>query len=54
MCTYSMQVHPNVLCANNYETTNSCLSKFKNNLMSKVMKKGKQKIINIKRKDDQI
>jgi hypothetical protein len=50
MCTYSMQVHPNVLCANNYETTNSCISKFKNNLMSKVMKKGKQKIINIKKK----
>lgn len=50
MCTYSMQIYLNVVCANNYRTTKSCLSKFKNNMMSKVMKNGRQKIINIKKK----
>jgi len=50
MGTCSMQVFPNVVCANNCKTTNSCLSKFKNNMMSTVLKKGRQKIINIKKK----
>ena len=43
MCTYSMQVYTNTVCANNYKTTNTRLSNFKNNMMSKVMKKGRQK-----------
>jgi len=50
MCTYSAQIYPDVVCTNNYKIRNSHLSKFKNNMMSKVMKKGRLKIINIKKK----